>query len=63
MEGPLQFASARLRANKDVALVAVAADGRALKFVDPALNDDKEVALQAVSTSGSALEFASDRFR
>lgn len=46
------------RADKDVVMVAVARDGRALKFAAPELRADREVALAAVSRSWLALRYA-----
>ena len=55
----LHFASEALRADRDVALAAVAQDGSALEYASDALRDDKEIVLAAVRQNGWALRHAS----
>lgn len=51
------------RADRDVALAAVARDGRTLQFVSEELQADREVALAAVARSWLAFEYASPELR
>jgi hypothetical protein len=54
----LQYASAELKNDKEVVLVAVAQNGRALVHASVELKNDKEVVLAAVARNGLALQFA-----
>lgn len=53
----------RFRADREVALAAVAKDGLALGEVSDELRADREVVLAALKQNGDALRFASDAFR
>ena len=44
-------------------MVAVAQDGRALRFASDAMKNDKEVVMVAVAQDGRALEYASDALK
>lgn len=57
---PFQFASERVRALKDIALIAMQRDGMMLHYASRELQGDREVVLAAVSQAGDALSFASD---
>jgi Domain of unknown function (DUF4116) len=59
----LQYASAALRADREVALAAVQQHGRALQFVSAAFRADREIVLAAVQQHGWALHFASAALR
>jgi hypothetical protein len=52
-----------LKNDKEVVMVAVAQDGRALRFASDALKNDKEVVMVAVAQDGRALEYASDALK
>ena len=56
--GALRRASAALKNDKKVVLVAVAQDGGALRHTSAALRNDKEVVLAAVAQGGHALQDA-----
>lgn len=53
------YASAELKADKEVAKVAVEANGLFLKETSPKLRNDPEMVMLAVQNNGLALEFAS----
>jgi len=63
------YASADLRADKEIAMAAVRADGAALQYLDNLLQDDPEVVLTAVASRQTALtwppplQWASPRLR
>lgn len=59
----LQFASEKLRNDKDVVLEAVKQDGRALRFASENLRNDKDVVLEAIKQDEWALQFASEELR
>ncbi len=44
----MEFASAKLKDDKDFVLKAVRYNGHALKFVSERLKDDKDIVLEAV---------------
>ena len=56
-------APAALRADRQVALAAVAENGDALQLASEELRDDRQVALVAVAKYGPALDFASEALR
>lgn len=60
---PLQFASDRLKNDKEIVLEAVKANGYALQFASDELKSDKEIVLKAVKESGYALKYASDELK
>lgn len=51
----LEFASEKLKNNKDVVLAAVAQNGWAFEFASEKLKNDKDVALAAVTQNGDVL--------
>eukprot|EP00435_Cladocopium_sp_Y103_P065355 s278_g27.t1 len=59
----LEFASERLRSDKEVVLEAVRQDGSMLQFASEKMRSDKEVVLEAVRQDGSMLQFASEKMR
>ena len=59
----LQYASERLRDDKDVVLAAVKEDGHTLQFVSDRLRDDKDVVMAAVKQEGYILDYASSRLK
>jgi hypothetical protein len=59
MVGHLNYASAELKADKDVVLEAVQEDGSALQYACAELKADKDVVLEACRQNGLALEYAS----
>ena len=59
----LEFASTRLRDDKDVCLAAVSNNGGALFHVSARLQDDKDVCLAAVSNYCCALQNVSKRLQ
>jgi hypothetical protein len=59
----LQFASAYLRHDPDIALAAVTKYGMALEHVPEQMRDNRTFVLMAVSQTGIALEFASPRIQ
>ena len=59
----LEFASARVRGLKGVALGAVQQNGLALAHAGDALKDDEDVVRAAVQNNGLAVQFASARLR
>eukprot|EP00928_Gymnodinium_smaydae_P068112 TRINITY_DN5117_c0_g1_i2.p1 TRINITY_DN5117_c0_g1~~TRINITY_DN5117_c0_g1_i2.p1 ORF type:complete len:370 (-),score=35.45 TRINITY_DN5117_c0_g1_i2:324-1433(-) len=63
----LQYASASLRADRDVVLVAISSQGKfdtcALEFAHPSLWADRLVVLAAVTRCGGALNFADEALR
>ncbi|CAE7363163.1 bacC, partial [Symbiodinium necroappetens] len=54
----LEFASAKLRDDKEIALAAVCHQGRALRFASERLRRDREVVTCACVNDGNALEYA-----
>ena len=59
----LKAASEKLRADREVVLIAVAQYGSAFEFASAELRSDREFVLIAVAQCGTALEFASDELR
>ncbi|MDA7705641.1 DUF4116 domain-containing protein [Rickettsiales bacterium] len=59
----LQFASDKLKGDKEVVLEVVKKDGLALKFASEELRGDREVVLAAVKQDGYALELVSEKLR
>jgi len=59
----LQYASNKLKADKEVVLAAVKQNGLALENASNELNADKQVVLAAVEKDGMALEFASNEMK
>ncbi|NDB85401.1 MAG: DUF4116 domain-containing protein [Alphaproteobacteria bacterium] len=59
----MEYASAELKADRDVVLAAVAQDRVALKFASAELRADRGFVLAAVAEDGMALEYASDELR
>ena len=59
----MEFASTRLRDDRDVVLAAVDDWGNALRFASTRLCDDRDVVLAAVDDWGDPLQFASTRLR
>ena len=59
----LEFASRRLRDDKEIALAAVSRDGFALEYASMRLRDDRDVALAAVTRDGYAIKWVSGRLR
>jgi hypothetical protein len=59
----LQYASAPLRRDREVVMVAVAQDGRALQHASKDLRADKEFMIAALAQDGRALEWASAPLR
>jgi hypothetical protein len=56
----LQYASAELRANKEVVMAAVAQDHYALQWASAELQADRGVVMVALAQNGLALQLASD---
>ncbi|CAE7771666.1 bacC, partial [Symbiodinium microadriaticum] len=54
----LEFASAKLRDDKEIALAAVCHQGRALRFASERLRSNREVVTCACINDGNALEYA-----
>ena len=52
-----------VRADREVVIIAVAQDGKALQFASDIFKNDKVVVLAAVSQNGEALQFVSDRLK
>ena len=59
----IQFASDRIRSNREIVQAAIKYDPIALKYVPKNLCDDYDIVFAAVSYFGRALEFASERLR
>jgi hypothetical protein len=59
----LEFASLRLRSNKEVVLTAVTSSGDALPYVADVLKDDYDVASRALSNSNVAYKYISPRLQ
>ena len=59
----LQGASAKLRADRDIAMTAVQHHASSLQYASVALRADREVVLAAVRKGGYALQYASPRPR
>ena len=59
----MQYASDRLRDNKEIILEAVKINGWALKYASPRLKDNKEVVMEAIKNDEFAVMFASDRLK
>ena len=59
----LQFASDRLRNNKDIVLAALACNGEAFKFASTELQDDEDIVNEALDNQGMQLEFVSERLQ
>ena len=59
----LQHASAELRADRNIALAAVAQDGLALQFVAAELHVDREVVWEAARQNRDALQYAAEPLR
>ncbi|CAE8723944.1 unnamed protein product, partial [Polarella glacialis] len=59
----LEFASAEIRANKDLVILAVAQCGTSLLFASDELRADKEVVLKAAAQDATALLWASEENR
>jgi len=59
----LADANEKLKADKDVVLVAVKQYGSALQYADDQLKADKDVVLEALKESGDALEYADDKLK
>merc|ERR1712100_507546 len=59
----LQFASSELRMDRDVAIVAVGQDWRALEFVYITLHDDLELLKIGAKQDGRSLMFASEELK
>ena len=60
LDSPLQFASSKLRGDRDVVIAAVRRLGLALAHAHTNLQKDRSVVMIAVRDEGEALEFASD---
>ncbi|GAA0409115.1 hypothetical protein GCM10009133_17070 [Cocleimonas flava] len=54
----IQFASDRLKQNKDIVLLAVKQNGRALQYAGDTLKNDTEIALAAIKNTVHSIEFA-----
>ena len=59
----LQFASDKLKGDKDYVLAAVIRNGLALQYASEELKDDRDIVLAAVKENGCALQFASDELK
>jgi len=59
----LEYANEKLKADKEIVLVAVTNDGRALDYADEKLKADKEIVLAAVNQNHRALEYANKKLR
>ena len=59
----LQFATAKLKGDREIVLAAVGQDGRALKFAAAPLKADRGVVLAAVAQDGRALQFAAAKLK
>ena len=59
----LEYASAELRADREVVRSAAQKDGRALQYASAELRADREVVLAAVAQNGEALRLAPLRIR
>ena len=58
----LEYASDRLKQEKEIVLAAVKNDGRSLRFVSaPKIIDDQEIAMTAVKNCGWALQYLSKK--
>jgi hypothetical protein len=55
----LEFASNRLKDNKDIVEAAVKNNGLSLQFASGELRNDKEIVLEAINQNPKAIEFAS----
>jgi len=63
-EGPvLQFASERLRADRNTATTAIRQNWRALEFASKRLQGDKRLIMETLKQCGLALQFATDTLR
>ena len=56
----LAYASAELRADRDIVMAAVENNGWALQYASDALKADREVVMAVVTQDGIPLQFASD---
>ena len=59
----LQYASKKLRGDREIVMQAVADDGRALQYASRQLKGDREIVLQAVAEDGRAFQHASEQLR
>lgn len=59
----VEYASKRLKDNREIAWTAVTGDGSTLKFLGERMKDDREIVLKAMETSGIALCHASIEIR
>lgn len=59
----IQYASDRLKDNKEFFLDIVKIDGMAIQYASDRLKDDKDVVLVAIDENGRAIQFASERLR
>ena len=57
----LEYASERLRDDKDIVLAALGNDGMALEYASERLRDDYGIVLYAIRNNMRALEYASER--
>ncbi len=62
-ETPFRFASAELRADRNVVLKAVQQSFHALEYANEILKNDKEIVLEAIRLSGPAFKNASDSLK
>jgi len=64
VEGPvLQFASERLRADRDTATTAIRQNWRALEFASKKLRGDRRLVMETLKQCGLALQFATETLR
>jgi hypothetical protein len=59
----LEFASEKLKDDKQLVLTIVKKNGFVLAYSSERLKDDKEVVMAAVQTDGWSLQYASDRLK
>ena len=59
----LQYASEKLKDDREIVLAAVTKSGSALEFASDKLKDDKEIVLTAVTNRGYSLQYASTKLK
>ena len=59
----IEYASEKLRSDKEIVLAAVKNDGCALEYASEELKADAEIVLAAVKNNGIALEYASKKLK
>ena len=59
----LEYASEKLKNNKDVVMAVVKKNGRALKYASEELKNDRDVVMVAVAENSNALNYASENLK